>query len=164
MRITFIFLQRKFDRYRSVRFSFERKVNDMDIIQEWIEKLKTLEDRPAELIIDHIQNGAWDMVNNAIWEWYASYSPRKYERTYNFASVGATTEVFGRGCSIGLRINTDIMSDYAYDSAETVYTWIMNFGIHGHPTKAPSTTPVLDLISKNFADIVTDSLAEILLD
>ena len=71
-----------------------------------------------------------NVIISAIQEWYSSYSPQVYQRTYNFMSVGDASEVRNAGNSIIIKISSNNMTDYKYDTADYVFEGITEYGYH----------------------------------
>lgn len=89
-----------------------------------------------------------NIIRNAIDTWYASYSPQKYKRTYNFANVKDTVRVRHEGDTVIVSFSNAIMTDYPYASADYVYTGIVEFGYHGSPLLAPPSESVKSMAEK----------------
>ena len=102
-------------------------------------------------------------IISSVQTWYDSYSPHYYERTYNFMSVGFTSEIRGAGNSIFLNINSNSIDDYAYDTADYVFTGIADYGFHGSPQKAPASEPLVKLIEQKAHELLVKDYAAFIL-
>lgn len=100
-----------------------------------------------------------NIIVSAIQEWYDSYHPQAYQRTYNFMSVGDSAEVRNAGNSIIIKISSNNMIDYKYDTADYVFEGITEYGYHGSPKKAPVSEPVVRMIEQKGHDLLADDFA-----
>lgn len=100
-----------------------------------------------------------NVIISAIQEWYSSYSPQVYQRTYNFMSVGDASEVRNAGNSIIIKISSNNMTDYKYDTADYVFEGITEYGYHGSPKKAPASEPVIRIIEQKGHALLVDDFA-----
>lgn len=77
----------------------------------WKKKLKKL-DKIAEVVAPNIESLFQESVRTALMGFYDDYSPRVYERTYNFMSVASTARVSGRGEYLTFSVSSGQMSTY----------------------------------------------------
>lgn len=102
------------------------------------------------------------VITSAIHEWYASYSPIVYQRTYNFMSVSDSAQVRNAGNEIVINISSNNMTDYKCDTADYVFEGITEYGYHGSPKKAPSSEPVIKIIEQEGHELLATDFATFL--
>ena len=74
-------------------------------------------------------------------------------------SVGDTSEVRNAGNSIIIKISSNNMTNYKYDTADYVFEGITEYGYHGSPKKAPASEPVTRIIEQKGHALLVDDFA-----
>ena len=109
-------------------------IKDLDRI---IKKLDNIDHDVAKEITPEVDQLFKQSVHSAILNFYNSYQPEDYIRTYNFESILSTTKSFVSGNIITLSVDNNSMNDYpgwfhkSLDKDSAYHFMFMN-GEHGH--------------------------------
>lgn len=104
-------------------------------------------------LADELAERVYETLNYFLQEYYKSYNPISYRRTYDFlrSAVKAEPKVMGNRVEAAVYIDYDSMDDYYSASGYDVAAWA-NKGLHGGLETEGSTPHVWDDTMENTVD------------
>ena len=96
-------------------------------------------------MVDKLAERVYEILNYFLQEYYNSYDPVYYRRSYDFLHSAIKTEakVVGNKVVASVYIDTDSMDNYYEATGEEVATWA-NQGTHGGTIRGNNTPHVWD--------------------
>lgn len=90
-------------------------------------------------------------ANEAVMLYYANYTPKVYQRTYNLMNNVIDenltfTVLNGDGSGVWIQFNSNNMEEYKYSDKDAVVSNFM-YGIHGKPSIKKDTNPAIDIMN-----------------
>lgn len=88
-------------------------------------------------------------VVTAILNFYSDYTPKQYQRTYNFKNIINSAQTVARKNKLIFNVNTDQMDDYATVTADFVFDNSFLHGIHGNSKIFVSQVTPYEYVQRN---------------
>lgn len=144
-----------------------KNINDIDRI---IKELDNISNKVAKEAAPKINKLFKKSVHYAITDFYTSYAPVSYERTYNFNRVTETAKTTVSKNIITLSVDNSLMNDYPGFfgqslSRDTAFSFMFENGEHGHGRYLMAvSTPPLTQIENDIDSMFAGRAEKILLD
>lgn len=108
-----------------------------NIYNDLKKKIDRIENHLAEEIAPQVNELLKESVRYALVDWYNDYTPKFYERTYNFMKILDNTKTSGRGNLLTMSIDSGSMNKYVGWFGQslqpsTAFDYMFIDGEHGH--------------------------------